>query len=257
MNELTKVAFEETHDGRRLRIVLRGGKGNIVDSTMSVELLGVLRSHTRGRSLKCVALEAEGGHFCFGASVPEHAPDKVSALLSALDGVILALIHSPVPVVAAVRGACLGGGLELVLPCHRIVATPAAKLGLPEVTLGMFAPAGTALLTERVPRGVAMEMLTTGRVLSGTEAHAAGLVDELSDDPEAASAAWFEKTLLPLSASAIRFATQAARVSYAARVDTAMARLERVFVDETMATHDANEGVRSFAEKRKPVWVDA
>lgn len=257
MNELTKVAFEETHDGRRLRIVLRGGKGNVIDSTMSVELLGVLRSHTRGRHLKCVSLEAEGPHFSFGASVPEHAPDRVAGLLSALDGVILALVHSPVPVVAAVRGACLGGGLELVLPCHRIVAAPGAKLGLPEVTLGMFAPAGTALLVERVARGTAMEMLTTGRVLSGAEALAAGLADEVADDPEAASIAWFEKNLLPLSASAVRFATQAARLTYAARVDAAMARLERVFVDEMMATRDANEGVAAFAGKRKPVWVDA
>jgi cyclohexa-1,5-dienecarbonyl-CoA hydratase len=160
-------------------------------------------------------------------------------------------------VVAAVRGACLGGGLELVLPCHRIVVAPKAKLGLPEVTLGMFPPAGAALLGERVARGLAVEMITTGRVLTGEEAKAAGLADDVSADPETAGLEWFERSLLPRSASAVRFATQAARVTYTARVDTALARLERLFLDETMATRDAVEGIESFTAKRTPKWVDA
>lgn len=257
MHEMKKTAWELTHDGRRLRVVLRGGKGNVIDSTMAVELLGILRSNGRGPHLRCATIEAEGPHFSFGASVPEHSPEQAPALISALDGLVLALVHAPVPVVASVRGACLGGGLELVLPCHRIVVSPTAKLGLPEVTLGMFAPAGSALLLERVPRGTAIDMLVTGRSLDAAEAKAAGLADEIADDPEAAATAWFEKNLLPLSASAIRYAVRGARVSYAARVDLAMSRLERIFLDETMGTKDANEGVDSFLGKRKPNWVDA
>jgi cyclohexa-1,5-dienecarbonyl-CoA hydratase len=256
MKHGAKTAWEELHEGRLVRLVLRGGKGNVVDTAMCAEIAAVLVERGRGKHLRGILLEAEGGHFSFGASVPEHAPATVRAMLEALNGVIAGILRSPVPVIAAVRGACLGGGLELVLPCHRIVAAPDAKLGQPEIKLGMFAPAGSALLPERVGRGLAEEMLLTGRVLTGEEAKAAGLVDELSPEPEAAALRWFETHLLPLSASAIRFATGAARATMADRVEAALAHLERVFVDETMTTADANEGIASFAEKRKPVWTD-
>lgn len=257
MNGARRIHWEETHDGRRLRVVLRGGRGNIVDAAMCAEIAAVLDEKLDGRHLRCVAIEGDGEHFSFGASVPEHAPDRVRTLLQALDGVALAVLHAQVPFTAAVRGACLGGGLELVLPCHRIFAGPSAKFGLPEVTLGMFAPAGSALLPERVGRGVAEDMLLTGRVLPAEEARTAGLVDEVVHDPEDAALRWFEEHLLHRSATAIRFATRAARATMADRVGAAIAQLERVFIEETMRTSDASEGIASFLDKRKPVWVDA
>lgn len=257
MNKLTKIACEETHDGKRLRVTLRGGRGNVIDAAMASELAEVLIERTDGAHLRCVTIEAEGDHFSFGASVPEHAGEKARALLETLDRAISAILHVNVPVVAAVRGNCLGGGLELVLPCHRIIAAPTAKFGQPEVTLGMFAPAGSVLLPERVSRGVAEDMLLTGRILDGNEARAVGLVDELSDSPEAAAVAWFEKHLLPKSAIALRFATKAARATLHRRIGSALVHLEQLFIEEMTKTRDANEGVASFVEKRKPVWVDA
>lgn len=257
MSEWSKLHVEETHEGRRLRIALAGGKGNVVDTKMATELTDVLETFTRGRHLRAIALEAEGKHFSFGASVEEHAPDLAADMLEGLHGVVRALLTSDLPVIAAVRGACLGGGLELVLPCHRIVAAPDAKLGQPEITLGMFAPAGSALLPGRVGRALAEDMLLSGRVLSGTEALDAGLVDEVADDPDAAGTAWFEQHLLPRSATAIRMATRAARASWIDTALTALDRVERGFLDEMMQTADAQEGVRSFLEKRAPTWVDA
>ncbi len=251
------IRVDETHEGRRLRLVLAGGKGNIVDTAMCIELAAALATRTAGQHLRCVTLEAEGRHFSFGASVEEHAPDKAEAMLMGLHSVVRALLTLDVPVVAAVRGACLGGGLELVLPCHRIVATPAAKLGQPEIALGMFAPAGSALLPRRVGSAFAEDMLLTGRVLSGTEAHAAGLVDAISDDPEQAAVAWFEEYLCPRSAVAIRMATRAARTSWIDHALGALDRVEITFLNEMMQTTDAREGVQSFLEKRPPQWVDA
>ena len=257
MSEYTRIHVEETHEGRRLRIVLAGGKGNVVDTKMATELTDALETFTRGRHLRGIALEAEGRHFSFGASVEEHAPDLAAGMLEGLHAVVRAILTSELPVIAAVRGACLGGGLELVLPCHRIIAAPDAKLGQPEIALGMFAPAGSALLPGRVGRAVAEDMLLTGRALSGMDALAAGLVDELADDPEAAAAAWFEEHLLPRSATAVRMATRAARTSWIDSALAALATVERTFLDDLMQTADAQEGVRSFLEKRPPNWVDA
>ena len=257
MSDPTKVAFEETHDGRRLRIVLRGGRGNVIDTAMARELSEVVTERTDGRHLRCVTIEAEGGHFSFGASVPEHEGAKARPLLEGLDRTVSAILHLDLPVLAAVRGSCLGGGLELVLPCHRVFAAPDARLGLPEVTLGMFAPAGSALLPERVSRGLAEEMLITGRVLGATEAHAAGLVDQVDADPEAAAVRWFEANLLNKSAIALRFATRAARATMLRRVNTALLQMETLFLEEATKTRDAGEGVASFVQKRAPQWADA
>ena len=257
MSPFKKISCEETHEGRRLRVVLRGGRGNVIDAAMAAELADALLDRTDGAHLRCVTIEAEGDHFSFGASVPEHDGAKARPLLENLDRAVCAILYLDVPVVAAVRGSCLGGGLELVLPCHRIVAAPTAKLGQPEISLGMFAPAGSVLLPERVPRGLAEEMLLTGRMLTGVEAQAAGLVDQLADDPEAAALAWFEAKLLPQSAAALRFATKAARATLHRRIGSSMVQLEQLFIEEMTKTRDAKEGVASFVEKRRPQWVDA
>ncbi len=254
--DYTRIRVEETHSGRRLRIVLAGGKGNVVDIAMARELADALDTFTRGRHLRAVALEAEGRHFSFGASDEEHAPDQAPTLLAGLHAVVRALLCSELPVIAAVRGACLGGGLELVLPCHRIVAAPDAKFGQPEIALGVFAPAGSTLLPGRVGHAMAEDLLLTGRALSGTDALAAGLVDQIDTDPEAAARAWFETHLLDKSASALRHATRAARSTWLGGALAALDRVERAFLDELMPTHDAQEGIQSFLEKRQPQWMD-
>ncbi len=257
MSGYRRIRVEETHEGRRLRIALAAGRGNVLDVATTTELADALETFTRGRHLRCVAIEAEGPHFSFGASVPEHAPESAPALLEGLHAVVRALLRSDVPVTAAVRGACLGGGLELVLPCHRIFASPGARLGQPEITLGMFAPAGSALLPGRVGRAMAEDLLLTGRTLNADDALACGLVDEVHEDPEAAAAAWFETHLLPRSAVALRAATDAARASWVAHVEATLDTLEAAFLDDLLRTEDAQEGIRSFLEKRTPQWVDA
>lgn len=253
----SKIACEETHDGRRLRVVLRGGKGNVVDGALARELGDVLAERSSATRLRAVTIEAEGPAFSYGASVPEHAPEKVAGLLRGLHRCVEAVMDAPVPVLAAVRGHCLGGGLELILAAHRIAAAPDAKLGQPEITLGMFAPAASVLLPERVRRAFAEEMLLTGRAVGAEEARREGLVDEVAADPEAANVRWVEERLLPLSATALRFATRAARTVRRDRLRAALLELERRFVEDMMQTRDAREGIASFTARRAPVWVDA
>jgi len=256
MKHLEKLAYGFTHDGRRLRIVIDAGKGNVIDTALATELAETLRTQTDERHLRCITLEAAGAHFSFGASVPEHTRERAGALLERLHAVIFHLIELDIPTVAAVRGACLGGGLEVVLPCQRIIVSPSAKLGQPEIQLGMFAPAGSVLLPERIGRAAAEDLLLTGRVVGAEEALAMRLADQIADDPEAAAVAWFEEHLLEKSAMAIRFATRAARESLRSRVHRALSRLEHLFVEHVTPSHDAREGIASFVEKRPPKWAD-
>lgn len=239
------------------RVSLNSPKGNVLDSAMTAELTAVFTEAAKEPKLKAVLLSAEGEHFCFGASVEEHRAEQVGAMLAGFHGLFGAMAAAGVPVIAAVRGRCLGGGLELAAFCQRVFAHPEAKFGQPEIALGVFAPVGSAILADRVGRGAADDLLLTGRVVDAGEALAMGLVDEVNETPETAAMNWVEEHLLPRSASSLRFATRAARLEFMRRFDRDIKELERTYLEELMVTQDANEGIASFLEKRKPKWSDA
>ena len=156
-------------------------------------------------------LDAEGPHFSFGASVEEHLPDRCAAMLASLHALILAMLEFPAPILVAVRGQCLGGGLELALAGSPIFAAPDAQFGQPEMKLGVFAPAASVLLPYRVNQPAAEDLLFSGRSIDADEAKAIGLVQVVADDPEAAALAYFDQHLAGKSAAALACAVTAAR----------------------------------------------
>ncbi len=243
-------------DGALLRLRLARPKANIVDAAMIAALRSALDEHLDGPRLRAVLLDAEGPHFSFGASVEEHLPGSAAAMLRDLHALIVRLVSSPVPVLVAVRGQCLGGGLELAAAGHRIFAAPGATLGQPEIKLAVFAPAASCLLPERIGQARAEDLLFSGRSIGAEEAHRIGLVDALADDPSAAALAYFDEHLAPRSASSLRFAVRAARFDYVERIRRKLAEVERLYLEELMATRDAVEGLNAFLAKRPPVWED-
>ena len=243
-------------DGALLRLRLSRPKANIVDAAMIAGLRSALREHLPGARLRTVLLDAEGPHFSFGASVEEHLPESCAAMLRDLHALILQLVASPVPVLVAVRGQCLGGGLEVAAAGHRIFAAPGAMLGQPEIKLAVFAPAASCLLPERIGQARAEDLLFSGRGIGAEEAHRIGLVDALADDPSPAALAWFEEHLAPRSAASLRFAVRAARAGFVERIRAKLAEVERLYLEELMATHDAVEGLTAFIAKRPAKWED-
>ena len=241
-------------DGGLLRLRLARPKANIVDGAMIAALHAALREHLPGASLKAVLLDAEGPHFSFGASVEEHLPESCARMLHDLHALILQILGSPVPVLSAVRGQCLGGGLELVSAGHLVFAAPDAKLGQPEIRLAVFAPAASCLLPERIGQARAEELLFSGRSIGAEEAHRIGLVNVLAEDPEKAAISFFDEFIAPLSASSLRFAVRAARAGFHERVSEKLAAVEKLYSEELMATHDAVEGLNAFIAKRPPKW---
>jgi cyclohexa-1,5-dienecarbonyl-CoA hydratase len=241
-------------DGRLLRLRLNKPKANLVDAAMIAALDHALAEHLRNGQLGAVILDAEGPHFSFGASVEEHLPDQCAAMLRGLHQLILRMIESPVPLLVAVRGQCLGGGLELTLAGHLIFVAPDASLGQPEMKLGVFAPAASCLLPEVVGPSRALDLLLSSRSITGTEAAAIGIAHEAAVDPEHAAVAYFEEHLKPKSASSLRHAVKAARLDYVARVKDKIRAVERLYLDELMATHDAVAGLQAFIAKKAPQW---
>lgn len=252
------LAVEPLDGGAIWRVAIGGSKGNVLDAAAMDALAALFRGAAAAPHLKAIVLEGQGPHFSFGASVPEHLPPHVAPMLARFHGALLAMLDSAVPVLAAVRGQCLGGGLELVSLCHRVFAAHDAKLGQPEIVLGVFAPIASIVLAERAGRGAAEDLCLTGRSVAVDEALRLRLVDEVVEgDPAEAALAWARTHLLPKSASSLRYAVRAARASLHARLAAELPRIERLYLDGLMSTADALEGLNAFVERRPAVWRDA
>jgi len=252
MTEPLKVWLDR--EGRLLRLRLARPKANIVDAEMIGALAAAFDKHRADDGLTAALLDAEGPSFSFGASVEEHLPQNCAAMLAALHDLIVKMLEWPAPILAAVQGQCLGGGLEVALAASRIFAAPDARLGQPEIKLGVFAPAASCLLPYRVNQQAAEDLLFSGRALKATQAQALGLVAELADDPAAAALAYFDAQLADKSKAALGYALRAARGAMLPEVKRRLAEVEKLYLEGLMKTHDANEGLAAFIEKRAPKW---
>ena len=243
-------------DGRLLRLRLDRPKANIVDTAMGAAIEAALEAQGTAQRLRAILIDATGPYFSFGASVQEHMPESCTAMLAGFHRLILKLLRSAVPVLVAIRGQCLGGGLELAAAGHLLFASPDAKLGQPEIQLGVFAPAASCLLPERIGLAAAEDLLLSGRSITAAEALTLGLINAVADDPEAAALTYFDEHLALRSASSLRFAVRASRHDLADRIAKKLAAVEDLYLSGLMATRDAVEGLNAFTEKRKPNWED-
>ena len=241
-------------EGRLLRLRLSRPKANLIDAEMIAALDAALAEHLGNAHLGAALLDAEGPHFSFGASVEEHLPAQCAAMLKGIHALVLRLAASPLPILVAVRGQCLGGGLEVAMAGHLMFLAPDSVLGQPEMKLGVFAPAASCLLPELVGPARAFDLLISGRSINAAEAMTMGLAKEVAPDPEAAALAYFNEHLSPKSASSLRLAVKAARGDLIARLKTKIAEVERLYLDELMKTRDAVEGLEAFIAKRPAKW---
>ena len=241
-------------DGKLLRLRLARPKANLVDAAMIRELGNALAEHESNPDIASVLLDAEGPHFSFGASVEEHLPEQCADMLSSLHSLIIRMLEFPAPILAAVQGQCLGGGLEVVCGASRIFASGDAKFGQPEINLAVFAPAASCLLPERIGQANAEDLLFSGRSVSSEEALSMGLIQNISENAEQAALDWFDKYFAGLSASSMRFAIRAARLQSLDRIREKISLVEKLYIDELMNSHDALEGLNAFVEKRKAKW---
>ena len=242
----------------RAAIHLVHPKGNIVTAEMIRALERAIETIAENPHLKLVTIEGSGADFSFGASIPEHAPGEINRVLPEAHALIYALLDLPVVTAALVRGRCLGGGFEIALACDFIFAEQSAVFGLPEVALGVFPPAASALLPPRVGAARATSAIVTGKSIPAAEWLKAGLLESVVPDGTLTNEIdrWFQDHLEGKSGAALRHATAAARFSLRQHVAEVLPALERLYLSDLMETHDAAEGIAAFLEKRVPKWTD-
>ncbi len=245
-------------EGRVQHIVLDAPKGNILSMAMCQQLEAALGAHRGEPGVKLVLLEGAGHHFSFGASVEEHQRDQAAAMLAAFHGLIRALAAHPVPVAALVRGKCLGGAFEVVTACHLVFCTADATLGCPEIKLGVFPPVLAVLGPLRLGHATSERLLLTGATLSAEEALRLGFASQLVSGAEDVLA-FYREHLAPLSAQALRQATKVSRRASGllAALEGPLQAAEAQYLAEVVTSHDGNEGIAAFLERRAPAWKDA
>lgn len=239
-------------------IVFAHPTGNILTAEIVRALRATLADLAQERHLRLVTIEGEGRDFSFGASIPEHTAEEIGRVLPDMHALIVDLLELPAPTAAVVGGRCLGGGFELALACDVIFAADDATFSLPEIALGVLPPAGTVLLPRRLGYARASAAILTGEPRTAEECRGMGLVEAVapSDRLSGVVSEWFARTLERHSAAALRHATRALRAPLLEAVRAELPAVEALYLTELMRTHDANEGVRAFLEKRAPVWRD-
>lgn len=254
---MNKLRLEYTHFNTVARVILDFEKGNILDRIMMDELIEVFGTFRENTDLKLITLEGAGKHFSFGASVEEHRKDQAAAMLKGFHRLFYTLRDLSIPLAVKISGQCLGGGLEIALMCNFMFADTTAKMGQPEIILGVFPPPASVILPMKIGSARAEEILLTGRVFTAREGKEMGLILEVFEDQiqmEEGVNVWIEQYILPKSASSLRYAVKAARKGFNQKLSVYLPELEEMYTQQLMNTQDANEGIESFLEKRSPVW---
>lgn len=257
MNEQPLKAWLEQPEGSPgalLRLRLARPKANIIDARMIAALAAAFEAYRGNHGVLAALVDHEGPNFSFGASVEEHLPEQCERMLKRLHALLGAMLDWPRPILVAASGQCLGGGLEFALAGHLLFLGFDARLGQPEMKLGVFAPAASVLLPLRAGQARAEDLLYSGRSIDAGTALSWGLANAVGSDPVALALDYFEKHLAGKSSASLALAVRAAREPFAELARARLDDVESLYLDKLMLTRDAREGLQAFMDKRQPVW---
>ena len=251
--ELRNIVLER-EDGLA-KITLNHPPVNIMDIPTMREINVALESLQDDDEIKAVLFGATGKAFCAGVDVKDHTADKVGEMVEVFHRIFRLMWSLDVPTVAAVNGAALGGGCELVTFCDMVIASERATFGQPEIQVGVYPPVAAVTFPRLMPYMKAMELLLTGAVIDARKAERLGIVNKVvpveSFEAEVAS---FVGKLTSLSSVVLRLTKRATLQGLTLGFEEALALSEDVYLNQLMKTEDATEGLRAFMEKRKPLW---
>jgi cyclohexa-1,5-dienecarbonyl-CoA hydratase len=239
------------------RLTLARPPLNVLTVEMMQEMNAALEEALQRSSLKVLVLEGDGKAFCAGVDVDDHLGERMRPMLDTFHEIFRRLRRLSCATVAGVRGAALGGGAELATFCDVVIASEDATLGQPEIKVGVFPPIAALHYPHRIGAARTLALLMSGEVLTAAEALRLGLVDRVVAREALAEAVDAQvERFRAQSAPVLRLTKRAVVESLGLPFEQALAGLEDLYRYELMTTADAEEGLRAFVEKRKPVWRD-
>lgn len=250
--ELDDTSVLTERKGSLLVITLnRPQQKNAINTSLSVGLRAAIDLLESDPQLVVGVLTGTGDGFCAGLDLKALAAEGIPR---GLTGFLRK--GSRKPLVAAIEGFAMAGGLEIALTCDLIVASRDAVLGVPEVKVGLFAAGGAlARLPRHIPFGVAMEMALTGAPISAIDAHRYGLVGHLSEPGEALATAIKLADRIAVNAPLAVIASKQMLRGSIGMTETEFWEMQSPHEKNVFSSDDAREGPRAFSQKRSPNWT--
>ena len=246
-------------DDRVARVTFARPPVNIFDIAMMREINDALSQCAQRRELVAIVFDAAADcrAFSAGVAVEEHVEETIFQMLDAFHLIFRNIEQIARPTIAVVDGAALGGGCELVAACDIAIASERARFGQPEIKLGVFPPVAAVLLPLLIGDKRARELILTGELIEATEAARLGLINYvLPGNQLEQKTSELLATFRSLSAAALEHTKRAIDLGRGRSLDSALKEVESMYLQELMKTHDAQEGIKAFIEKRKPEWND-
>ncbi|HEX6285419.1 MAG TPA: enoyl-CoA hydratase-related protein [Pyrinomonadaceae bacterium] len=243
-------------EDRVARITLARPPLNVLNIAMMREISAALTESAQGEVV-AVVFDADKNcrAFSAGVAIEEHVEETIYQMLDAFHAIFRQLEQIGKPAIGVVDGAALGGGCELVAACDIVIASDRSRFGQPEIKLGVFPPVAAVLLPLVIGEKRARELILTGEIIDASEASRLGLCNHVVPP------AHLEGKLLEvlgklrdLSGASLQFTRQSLDLGRGRSLDAALSEQENIYLHELMKTADANEGIKAFMEKRKPVW---
>jgi len=236
-------------------IIFDRPKHNVFNIEMLGELNSVLEGLTKDTEIKCVVFRAQGPSWCAGVDVGDHKPELVDQMISTFNRVFELTDRIEVPTIAAVQGACLGGGMEAAIACDIIIASKKALFGQPEIKLGFLPPYAAIRLPHLIGPAKAIEICATGKIYTAEDARMMGFVSRVAEDDKFASEVdACVKEICACSPLIIRLNKRAVKQNIGKDFSKSINDVSDLFLNTLMKTEDTLEGINSFYEKRKPAW---
>lgn len=242
-------------------LTLHSPPANALSSKLLEAIAEKLNEMEENDAVKVIILKGEGNFFSAGADIKEFTAlnhsNEYQALAEKGQELLKRMENFHVPIIATIHGAALGGGLELAMACHMRIVTEEAKLGLPELNLGIIPGfAGTQRLPQYVGLAKAYEMILTGEFISGEEAVRLGLANKaVPEDKLFDEAMKLAEKIAKKSKSSIHKVLELIPFAKTSQFEQGSLAEAKSF-GEIFTTEDAKEGVQAFLEKRKPNFKD-
>lgn len=247
------IRFER--DEHVAKITLNRPPLNVLNIQMMREISSALEGLKDDTKLKVLIFQAEGKAFSAGVDVADHTDKKAEEMIHIFHKIFFKLTKIKAPTIALVNGAALGGGCELAVFCDIVLASDKSKFGQPEIKVGVFAPIAAVIFPWSTNFRKSMELLLTGDIIDANEAKALGLINAVfpveSFEEEAKK---FMEKLTENSSVVLQLTKQIIDEAYGEDYHIGVAKAENLYLNKLMNTYDANEGLKAFMEKRKPVW---
>lgn len=229
---------------------------NVLNIAMMKEINQALDTLKESK-VKLLLFKAAGKAFSAGVDVAEHLGDQVEEMIAVFHGIFRRLDALPALSIASVQGAALGGGCELALYCDLVIASEKAKFGQPEIQVGVFPPIAALIFPRLTGRKKALELILSGETLSAQESLGLGLINKVVpvEALEEETKKFCDK-FSSLSGLVMAMTKRAFKKGLMDPSAQGLVEIEEIYLRELMKTHDAEEGLRAFLDKRKPNWEE-